>query len=60
MQLPPEDLGRQMQQAAPDNLAALGASNKEDPALSTFPALLTLLRENQSTTSRSRLERIAT
>ena len=60
MQLPPEDLGRQMQQAEPDTLAALGASNKEDPALSTFPALFTLLKENQGNTPRLLLERITT
>ena len=60
MQLPPEDLGRHMQQAAPDTLAVLGASNKEDPALSAFPALFTLLKENQGTTPRLRIKRIAT
>ena len=47
---PPENLGQQTQKAALDTLAAIGASNKDDLALSAFPALFTLIKENQGTT----------
>ena len=59
-QPPPDNLGRQLQQAAPDILVAFGALDIEYPCLGTFPALSTLPKDNQETSPRSRLEIIAT
>ena len=56
----PENLGRQLQQAASDTLTALWASSREDPGLRTFPVLFTILKGNQGMSPRLRLEIIAT
>ena len=52
-QPPPDYLGKQLQQAAPDTLVALKPFGIEYTCLGAFPTLITLLKDKQGKSLRS-------